>query len=349
MVFLITTVVIIFILGISYFIGKSFINKHTIDKNQEMVNVDVNDDSTIAVEIPQGASTKTIAEILKDNDLIDSKISFRITSKINGTDGTYNYGKFYFTKDMTIEQIIKILQSTSNQDTLKITIPEGYTVKQIASLIDEMGIDTKENFLNEVNNGLFEYEFLEGIPKRDNYLEGYLFPDTYFLSGNETSHDIIVMMLNRFEQIYNESIKNYVEDSNYTLDQLVTVASIVESEAKADEERAIIAGVIYNRINIDMPLQIDSTVQYALSSKNEVVTYSDLEVDSPYNTYKNIGLPPGPICSPGKASLLGAVQPESHNYYYYVLKEQGGSYHTFTETYDDFLTAKAEYKATFNN
>ena len=131
----------------------------------------------------------------------------------------------------------------------RITIPEGYTVKQIAALVDEKGIATTEDFLNEVNNGEFNYDFLEGIPDREYRLEGYLFPDTYYLSGNETARDIIVMMLDRFEQIYNTSVKPYVSSSGYTLDQLVTVASMVEAEAMLDEERPVIAGVIYNRLD----------------------------------------------------------------------------------------------------
>lgn len=349
-IFVIALAVIAAVLGISYAIGKHFASSYLVGENQQEVEVDINSENTVAVEIPQGSSTKEIASILKDSGIISSKFSFRMKSRLNGADGSFNYGTFYLSKDMSTEQIIKTLQGTSQAEQAnRLTIPEGYTAKQIAALVDEKGIVTSDEFINEINNGAFEYDFLEGIPKRDFYLEGYLFPDTYFLSGNETAHDIIVMMLNRFEQIYNASVKDYVNSTGYTLDQLVTVASMVESEAKLDEERPIIAGVIYNRLNIDMKLQIDSTVQYALSTRNEVVTEKDLQVDSPYNTYQNTGLPIGPICNPGEASLIAAVKPTSHKYIYYVLKEQGGSEHTFTETYDDFLTAKAEYQATFNS
>ena len=190
--------------------------------------------------------------------------------------------------------------------------------------------------------------FSKAYPTGNTVLKAIFYPDTYYLSGNETARDIIVMMLDRFEQIYNTSVKPYVSSSGYTLDQLVTVASMVEAEAMLDEERPVIAGVIYNRLDIDMYLQIDATVQYANQTKNEVVTETDLSVDSPYNTYKNKGLPIGPICSPGEASLSAAVQPEKHNYYYYVLKARGGSEHVFTENYEDFLTAKAAYQATFD-
>lgn len=339
------------VIGLSYAIGRHFAGSILSETSQE-VTIDVTQPSSDSIEvvIPQGASTKQIAEILKENGLIKSEISFRLKSKISSADSLYNYGTFYLTKDMTTEQIIAALQKTSAADTQnKITIPEGYTVKQIAALVDEKGIATTQEFFDEMNNGTFDYDFLEGIPKREYYLEGYLFPDTYYLSGNETAHDIIVMMLDRFEEIYNKNIKSYVASTGYTLDQLVTVASMVESESMLDSERPTVAGVIYNRLDIDMLLQIDSTVQYALDTKNEVVTESDLSVDSPYNTYKYKGLPEGPICNPGLASLEAAVKPEKNNYYYYVLKERGGSEHTFTENYQDFLTAKAAYQATFNN
>lgn len=339
------------IVGISYAVGSHFANNiMTVESAEVTTDVTQPGSDSVEVVIPQGASTKQIAKILKESGLIKSELTFRLKSKINGADGLYNYGTFYLTKTMTHEQIIAALQQTSSAQTQsKITIPEGYTVKQIAALIDEKGIATTEDFLNEMNNGTFEYDFLEGVPKREYYLEGYLFPDTYYLSGNETSHDIIVMMLDRFEEIYTQNIKSYVSSTGYTLDQLVTVASMVESESQLDSERPTIAGVIYNRLDIDMLLQIDATVQYALAVKNEVVTETDLSVDSPYNTYKYKGLPQGPICNPGLASLQAAIMPEKHEYYYYVLKERGGSEHTFAENYENFLTAKAAYQATFNN
>ena len=346
----IAVAVVAAVIGISYGLGKHFANSYLVAEEQQDVDVDMNSEETIAIEIPQGATTRDIASILKENGIIGSELSFRIKSRFSGADGTYNYGTFYLSKNMDTDQIISTLQGASqSSDTMRLTIPEGYTARQIAALVDEMGIVTGDDFINEMNNGTFDYAFLEGIPKRDYYLEGYLFPDTYFLSGNETAHDIISMMLDRFEQVYNEDINDALASTDYTLDQIITIASMVESEAKLDEERPTIAGVIYNRLDIDMPLQIDSTVQYALATRNEVVTESDLQVDSPYNTYQNTGLPAGPICNPGEASILAALNPEEHNYYYYVLKEQGGSEHHFAENYDDFLEAKAQYQATFTN
>ena len=227
-IILIALAVIAAVLGISYAVGRYFAGNYLLDSNQAEVVVDKNSDTTVAVEIPKGASTRDIAKILKDNGIIKNELSFRLSSRLNDADGTYNYGTFYFTKDMSTDQIIKtLLTVTQAEESGRLTIPEGYTVKQIAALVDQLGIVSSDEFINEVNNGEFDYDFLEGIPDREYRLEGYLFPDTYFLSGNETARDIIVMMLDRFGQVYNESVSSYVSSSGYTLDQLVTVASMV--------------------------------------------------------------------------------------------------------------------------
>lgn len=302
---------------------------------------------TIEITIPEGASTKKIAEILKENGLIHNTFAFRLESKSEGYDGSYMQGTYEIEVGTDIESIMKQLQSGvvfSNAD--KLTVPEGYTVKQIADLVEKTGIDTADGFINEVNTGEFNYSFIPEKGDRPYRLEGYLFPATYDIKEGTTSHDIIVMMLDRFEIAYDNIFSAY--SGEYTTDQLVTIASLVQSEIQLDSERKTAAGVIYNRIAKNMPLQIDSTVQYALSTRNEVVTYTDTEVDSPYNTYKYKGLPLGPICCPGEPSLEAAVNPESNNYIYYVLKQRGSGEHVFTENYDDFLKAKEEYKNSFN-
>ena len=224
----IAVAVIAAVIGISYGLGKHFANSYLVAEEQQDVDVDMNSEETIAIEIPQGATTRDIASILKENGIIGSELSFRIKSRFSGADGTYNYGTFYLSKNMDTDQIISTLQGASQpSDTMRLTIPEGYTARQIAALVDEMGIVTGDDFINEMNNGVFDYAFLEDVPKRDYYLEGYLFPDTYFLSGNETAHDIISMMLDRFEQVYNEDINDALASTDYTLDQIITIASMV--------------------------------------------------------------------------------------------------------------------------
>jgi len=326
---------------------------YAFDKSREFVNSPVEegiigDGELIAVEIPSGSGTADIAKILLDKGLIDSELIFRIKSKNGGFDGTYKKGEYEIAMGTDEVGIMKILQEGPVDKTVykKVTIPEGYTIKQIAQRLEEKGFCSADKFVEEANSGLFDYEFLKDIPKREYYLEGYLFPATYEFAEGATERDIIIAMLDRFEISYNSILKNGYSD--YSIDELVTIASMIEAEIQVDEERSIAAGVIYNRLDIGMALQIDSTVQYANHVRNEVVTYDDIEIDSPYNTYKYAGLPLGPICNPGDAALEAAANPDKNDYIYYVLKQRGSGEHVFTNNYDDFLKAKNEYQNSFD-
>ncbi len=303
---------------------------------------------TVSITIPAGSGTADIAQILKENGLISSTLTFRLSSKINGYDGTYQQGTYDVDVGMTPTQIMALLQTGSVQNENRITIPEGYTVQQIAQRAEETGICTAEEFINEVNTGTFPHTFIQDLPEREYQLEGYLFPDTYFLSDEMTAHDLIVMMLDRFEQMYTEEYQTAVANSGYTLDEIVTIASMVEKEITLDEERARAAGVIYNRLEENMTLGIDATVLYAVGKNGGELTAEDLQTDSPYNTRLNPGLPYGPIANPGEASFRAALYPEEHNYLYYVVEAAGMDNHVFCETYDEFLTARANYQASLS-
>lgn len=338
---IVVCIIILKAVNFAFSAGKNITGSSSDKSQQEAIGEDVK------VIIPEGASTKEIAEILYKNDLIDSVVMFRLTSKNGDYDGKYRQGDYLIAKGTEDEEIMKILQSGAvYSDGVKVTVPEGYTAKKIAEKLEGAGVVTATEFLDEMNNGTFDYDFLKNVPVRDNYLEGYLFPATYEIKAGATAHDIIVQFLDRFEIAYNNVLKG--KDTDYTIDEIVTVASMIESEIQVDGERAVAAGVIYNRLKTDMALGIDSTVQYALSTRNEVVTTTDLEVDSPYNTYKYKGLPLGPISNPGEAALEAAANPDENNYYYYVVKERGSGEHVFTETYDEFLNAKQAYKNSFN-
>lgn len=300
---------------------------------------------TVSITIPAGASTADIAKILKENDLISSTITFRLSSKINGYDGTYQQGTYDVDTGMTNTQIMALLQTGSVQNENKITIPEGFTVKQIAQRVEEKGICTADAFIEEVNNGTFPHTFLKDLPKREYRLEGYLFPDTYFLTKETTAHDLISMMLDRFEQMYTTAYQDAVATSGHTLDEIVRIASMIEKEISLDEERAKASGVIYNRLQQNMSLGIDATVLYAVGKTGGELTKEDLETDSPYNTRVNKGLPLGPIANPGEASFKAALYPEKNEYLYYVVEAEGKSNHVFCKTNEEFLAAKEKYKA----
>lgn len=303
----------------------------------------------ISITIPQGATTSDIADILKENGLIRSTFKFKLESKLNDYDGTYQQGTYTLNQGMTHQQIMEMLQTGGNVDeSYRLLIPEGFTTQEIADRLEEQGIMTAQEFINEANQGTFDYAFLEDLPvseERKYRLEGYLFPDTYLLYEGVTAHEIIDKMLQRFDEIYTQQMRDAVAQSGYTLDEIVTMASIIEAEIQVPEERKIASGVIRNRLNAGMKLQMDATVLYAQGVTKEDVTYSDLEYDSPYNTYQVDGLPIGPISNPGAAALEAAIYPDEHNYIYYVLEAQGSGNHIYTETYEEFLQAKENYKA----
>lgn len=316
--------------------------------NKENVEIsldNLSDVKTIKVVIPEGAGTAKIAEILKENNLITSELMFRLKSKNEGFDGTYKFGTYEIPVTANQDQIMVILKKGGiNENLVKVTIPEGYTINKIASILEERGITSSESFKLAANKNDYDFDFVKDIPDRENRLEGYLFPDTYFFEKDSSAEDIVNAMLSRFSTFYTEDVRNKVSQSGRTLDDIMIVASMVESEIRIPEERPIAAGVIYNRLEIDMPLQIDSTVQYALGTRNEQVTLNDLEVDSPYNTYKNKGLPLGPISNPGSDAIMAAITPDDNNYLYYVVEAGGNGSHVYTETYEEFLKAKQAYK-----
>lgn len=302
----------------------------------------------IEIVIPEGVSTKEIAEILYEHELIGSKFLFRVKSRVGSFDNTYKQGEYVFNTNMDIDKIMELMQNgTILNENDKITIPEGYTTKQIAAYLEERGIVTAKEFIDEANNGNFSYSFLNDIPVRNNRLEGYLFPDTYFISEGITAHEIINKMLSRFDEVYNEEYRKAVEQSSYSLDEIIRIASIIEAEIRVPEEREKAAGVIYNRLKDNMPLQMCSTVLYALDKRKDVLLYDDLKVNSPYNTYENAGLPIGPIANPGEAAIKAAIYPENNDYLYFVLKSEEEGTHEFTADYDEFLKAKEEYKQKF--
>lgn len=300
---------------------------------------------TVTVTIPEGASTADIAKILKENKLIKNTFSFRLSSKLDGFDGTYQQGTYEIDTALNARQIMELLQTGVVFDDIKVTVPEGYTTKQIAAKVEETGICTGEEFIEECNTGTFEGDFLKDLPDREFKLEGYLFPDTYYIKEETTAHQLIQAMLNRFAQMYTEEYQSAVKSSGHTLDELVTIASIIEKEIKVDEERPRAAGVIYNRLQEGMPLQVDATVLYAMGIVKEDISTVDLQVESPYNTYKVNGLPAGPISNPGELSLKAALYPEENKFIYYVVEAKGKDNHVFCETYEDFLKAKETYKA----
>ena len=291
---------------------------------------------TVVITIPEGATVPDIAALLKENGLIKHEIVFRLKLKFAGNGAMLNYGTYTLDDGMCINDIIKTLSGPAARKGVTVVIPEGFSVEQIAARLDKMGLCTAEDFF-EALNADYSYSFIQHIPEGNyNYkLQGFLFPETYTIYDDATAYDIVNIMLAEFEKRYTSEVGAI--DS--TVFEKVNKAALIEKEAMLDRERPIIAGVIENRLKAGMPLQIDAAIVYAISKGTfdvEQVLYKDLEIDSPYNIYKNKGIPAGPICNPGITSLKAASSPESHSYLFYhtdTTKNDGS--HIFTETYQD--------------
>lgn len=290
------------------------------------------------VEITKGDTLYSILEKLDNEKELKNKFFLKLYIKSKSLNPDIKTGKVTLKPNMSVTDLISAIVNNNGIDDskeVKITIPEGYTIEQIATTIGNSGICSKEQFLSACKN--YQYpEFIKKKADRKYELEGFLFPDTYVFSKTAKPEDIIKTMLNRLNDVIAQIEKeNNVTVSKDKLDDIVNLSSIVEKEVINDNERKGVAGVFYNRLSKNMPLQSDITVLYALGIHKEKVTYEDLKVDSPYNTYKVAALPAGPICSPGKPSLEAAIVPEKNDYLYFIATKQGNI--IFNKTYEDHL------------
>lgn len=297
----------------------------------------------VIVRIPPEATAAQVAEILKQKEVIKSPVVFRVYSRYQGMDGQLKAGEYRISTSLSTPEVLHELID-GRLDVQTITVPEGFTTERLADLLVENGLVARDQFFLSLANDHFPYLFVQGLPSGSSRrLEGYLYPDTYQLTRGSGEHAVVELMLSRFEKEINDL--NYVEKASragLTLNEAVTIASMIESEARVDQERPLIAGVIFNRLQLTMPLQIDATVQYALNGHKERIYYKDLEVDSPYNTYRITGLPPGPIAMPGRSSLLAAVNPAQTNDLYYVAKPDGT--HAFAATLEEHNLNREKYQ-----
>ncbi|MCX7883904.1 MAG: endolytic transglycosylase MltG [Caloramator sp.] len=305
----------------------------------------------IIFRVERGESRKTVINKMYKNKIIKNKFFANLYAKNKKIGKDLKQGVYILNTSMSPSQILdKVLNGKTDKDPgiVYVTIPEGFTVKEIAERLNKEGlINDIDSFINECQNGAFNYEFLKSIPKdRNSRLEGYLFPDTYEFEKGLSNHDIIDKMLLRFNDIYESVVVPQMKGQNYSVDDIIIMASIVEEEAKIDSERPMISKVFYNRIKKNMKLQSCATVQYALGTHKTTLYYKDLKIESPYNTYKYLGLPKGPICNPGKKSIEAALNPADVDYIYFVSKGDGSHY--FTNDYNEFLKYKKMLKKTKN-
>ncbi|MGD8188897.1 endolytic transglycosylase MltG [Brevibacillus ginsengisoli] len=299
------------------------------------------------VSIPAGSSVRDIGQILEKEGLIKNATLFSLYVKTRDNGSKLQAGDYRFSVGQPISALIDDMAGGKVVvDTVHFTVPEGWNINQIATSLAEKGIVNKEAFLKEIDHGDFsEFPFVSSIPHKEGRkyrLEGYLFPDTYEVKKGATEHEIISKMLAQFQKELKPEWLDELKKQNISLDDAVTLASIVEREVVVDQERPVVAGVFYNRIHDHWMLQSCATIQFILGKQRDRITFNDLKIPSPYNTYLHQGLPPGPIANPGRASLQAVVEPAHHDYFFFVTKKDGTSEHYFSKTLEEHLARDAK-------
>ncbi|MEB2629718.1 endolytic transglycosylase MltG [Peribacillus frigoritolerans] len=344
-IIMITIASLIVLIGVVGLVGFLYINS-------AMKPVDPDDDTIKKVKIPIGSSVNGISTLLEEQGIIKDARVFKYYIKFRNESG-FQAGEYKLSPSMPIEDIVTSIKTGKlmKEAAMKITIPEGKQLIQIADIIaGKTGEDPKKVF-KKLNDKKFVNSMQEQFPQLltseiENEkvlypLEGYLFPATYdFYEEKPTLESIVIEMLKKTEETL-QAYEGQMEKNDYSVHEMLTFASLVEEEATAQVDRGKIASVFYNRIEEDMPLQTDPTVLYAKGSHKSRVYYKDLEVKSPYNTYKNKGLPPGPIANAGTTSIDAVLKPEKTDYLYFLATPEGEV--LYSKTLDDHNNKKAEH------
>jgi UPF0755 protein len=292
----------------------------------------------VRVIIPRGASFRVAADSMAASGVIGTPLFFRIYARLHGRDRQIHAGTYLLRQGTAWNDVARAMNGGTGIIN-RVTIPEGFTIAQItAVLVHALNADS-DSIDAVVHDSALRSHLDDPAPT----LEGYLFPDTYVFAPGTTARQAITEMVKRFEREWKPEYDTQAQALGFTRHQIVTMASIVEKEARVPEERPVIAAVYYNRLKDGMPLQADPTVQFALGHHTDRVLYRDLTVDSPYNTYLHPGLPPGPIASPGGASLRAALKPANVPFLYFVAAPDG--HHEFRATMAGHEQAKRTVRA----
>lgn len=341
----IIAVVFVLIIGVVGLFGYNYVKG-------ALKPLDPNATKTIAVEVPIGSSLTSISSLLEKKGVIKDARVFKYYAKFKN-ESQFQAGNYDLTQAMTFDELIESLKTGKvyRKPVFTMTVPEGLTLEQIGKVIEKKTPYTQKEFMDLVTSSEFVQQMMANYPElvtdavlADNIrydLEGYLYPATYsYFEEKPTLQAIVEEMI----AATNNVVKNYhdvLAEKQMSVHQLLTFASLLEEEATAQTDRETIASVFYNRINEGMPLQTDPTVLYALGDHKDRVLFEDLEVDNAYNTYKNKGLPPGPIAGAGKTSIEATLNPSQTDYFYFLADKEGVNH--FSKTYDEHLQKIAKY------
>ena len=289
--------------------------------------------------VAPGSSLHEVADTLHRAGLIDSTLVFDLYARYRHLDRGVEAGAYELARNLNMEQILMALQ-TARPEELFVTIPEGYTIKKTAAALDKGGLIKGADYIAAAVPAGYKYDFLKDLPAGLS-LEGFLFPDTYLVPRNATAKQLIQLQLDEFAKNWTAARKAQAAQRGLNALQIVTIASMIEREARFDDDRPKVASVIYNRLARGMLLQIDATVLYAKGVWQSSVTYDDRKINSPYNTYLHTGLPPGPIANPGLKAIDAALQPAQTDFLFYVSDPQGHNH--YAKTSDEFAQLLKKY------
>ncbi len=332
-----------------------FLLVYTKINKEAYVNViDANDNVKVDFVINKGGGSTAVGEGLEEAGLVKSKYYFWYYVWRTKTDTKLQAGTYSIAKNMTTPQMVELfINGKIKDERVKLTIPEGSSNDKIIELLKSKNQELVSEFekiikckcLNQTGCGCDQfsgkYKFLQNIPTNLD-MEGYLFPDTYFISKNETGATLVSKFLNNFKNKINSDIENVIQKQGNTLHDIMTLASIVEREAREDKDRPIVAGVFWNRLGVNMALESDATLAYILKTDKVKYYQNEIDTNSSYNTYKNPGLPPGPICNPGLESILATIHPIDTEYVFFLNDANTGET-VFAKTFDEHKKNKIKH------
>lgn len=293
-----------------------------------------NRDIPIYIKVRSGMNAKEIGEELKRHGIVNSKYEFWLKAKFNGYESKFIAGSYEFRKGMEVQEVLdKLVRGEATE--CKFVIPEGFTVLDIAKRLEEEGIIAdRGDFLDQAEH-YAPLKYMEESPEALYRAEGFLFPATYTMDIDVGTAEILDVMTHTFDQRLTPSMRRRAREMDLSIYELVTLASLVEKEARYEEDRPIIAQVFFKRLKLDMPLQSDATLQYLMDAPKEDVSIEDTKIDSPYNTYQHKGLPPGPVANPGTESMEAVLYPADTDYLYFVADREGHNHYSYT--YEEHL------------